>query len=51
MEQTGKELEPAEGFSQISDQKNILDYVEKHSTNPISKNVKEYVAQYLNESK
>ncbi|MDR5028115.1 Flp pilus assembly protein CpaB, partial [Bacillus thuringiensis] len=51
VEQTGKELEPAEGFSQISDQKNILDYVEKHSTNPISKSVKEYVAQYLNESK
>jgi pilus assembly protein CpaB len=51
VEQTGKELEPAEGFSQISDQKNILDYIEKHSTNPISKNVKEYVAQYLNESK
>ncbi|PGL80763.1 Flp pilus assembly protein CpaB [Bacillus thuringiensis] len=51
VEQTEKELEPAEGFSQISDQKNILDYVEKHSTNPISKNVKEYVAQYLNGSK
>ncbi|MRC51030.1 Flp pilus assembly protein CpaB, partial [Bacillus thuringiensis] len=33
------------------DQKNILDYVEKHSTNPISKNVKEYVSQYLSESK
>ncbi|KMP70562.1 Flp pilus assembly protein CpaB [Bacillus wiedmannii] len=46
-----EEIQPAEGFSQISDQKNILDYVEKHSTNPISKNVKEYVAQYLNESK
>ncbi|PEB54649.1 Flp pilus assembly protein CpaB [Bacillus sp. AFS098217] len=46
-----KDVQLANDFSVISDQKNILEYIEKNSANPIPDNVKEYVAQHYGQEK